>query len=241
MKKLLIVDGSQADCRRLEEALRHSCITRSCSDGQSAQTLLRQFRPDILVMDLVLPQLDGLSLLHWLSQQRSRPMILVQTSLSGAYVSAQLNALGVDYVVVKPCPVRIIEEQVKNFLLHLESQQSEAGESAPQLSRALLELGLTPSLDGYLFLMHAIPRFAKDPGQAIFKELYAEVGAHFAKSAAQVERSIRNAISKAFWQSDKAIWGKYFSGIPHGMAIKPTNAQFIARMALLVSERCACR
>ena len=63
-RKLLIADGNEEFRRALAAELQGAYHVRCCDDGKEALSLLRSFAPDVLVLDLMLPGLDGISLLQ---------------------------------------------------------------------------------------------------------------------------------------------------------------------------------
>lgn len=199
--------------------------------------LLRDFEPDLLVMDLMLPKTDGLSLIQNLRQMSRQPSILVQTSLTSPYVMERLQGLGVDYVMTKPCKMQALEVRVWDFLAQTQPFLPEQPVGDQMMAGVLISLGFSPKLDGYAYLTDAIPDFAQDPTQSITKELYATVGKLRRKDAALVERSIRSAIEKACRDGDPKIWAQYFPSGPDGRVSRPSNGAFIARMAQLLMGR----
>lgn len=236
MRKLLIADGIEESRQALEGLLRERCEVRTCADGETAMALLRDFAPDILVLDLMLPKTDGLSLLQQLHKMDLRPMVLVQTSLNSPYVMEKLQRLEVDYVMQKPCKMQALESRVMDFLAQLQQSLPQLPAGDAFVANVLIRFGFSPKLDGYSHLMEAIPRYAKDPSQAIIKELYAAVGEVRRKDASQVERSIRSAIEKAWQDGNQALWRQYFCCAPNGAVIRPSNGAFIARMAQLLTD-----
>lgn len=236
MRKLLIADGIEESRQALEVLLQDRCEVRTCADGETAMALLGDFAPDILVLDLMLPKTDGLSLLQQLRQMELCPMVLVQTSLNSPYVMEKLQRLEVDYVMQKPCNMQALESRVMDFLARLQPSLPQLPVGDAFVSNMLMRFGFSPKLDGYCHLLEAIPRYAKDPSQAIIKELYAAVGEARRKDATQVERSIRSAIEKAWQDGDKTLWRQYFRCAPNGTVIRPSNGVFIARMAQLLTD-----
>ena len=192
--KLLIADGSEELRQALQEMFSGSCDVESCGDGDVAQQLLQDFAPDILVLDLMLPQTDGLSLLQQLYEQKCRPMTLVLTSLSSSYVVDRLQRLEVDYVMQKPCQMQALQVRIGDFIAQLQQTTPHQEGAEDLLSGVLLPLGISAKLDGYRYLLAAIPMYAQDPSQSITKELYVAVGQPLDKAPALVERSIRSAI-----------------------------------------------
>lgn len=237
MRKLLIADGIEESRQALEALLQDRCEVRSCADGETAMALLLEFEPDILVVDLMLPKTDGLSLLQALHQTQLRPMVLAQTGLASPYVMERLQRLEVDYVMLKPCQMQALDVRITDFLAQMQEAMPQPPSGDALVANVLMSLGFLPKLDGYSYLVEAIPLYARDPSQAITKELYAAVGAQRRKEASLVERSIRSAIEKAWRDGDKQVWGQYFRCAPDGTVPRPSNGAFIARMAQLLAAR----
>ncbi len=237
MMKLMIADGTEESRQALEAAFRDRCIVMACADGQTALERLQQFVPDILVVDLMLPRSDGLSVLHQLRQMGTKTMVLAQTSLDSPYVMDSLQRLEVDYAVVKPCPLKAMELRILDFMAQLQDAPVQPQNDGQLTANLLIALGFPPKLDGYAYLVEAVPLYAQDPSQAITKELYVAVGALYNKEAALVERSIRSAIDKAWRERDEEIWRQYFRCAPDGTVPRPSNGTFIARMAQVLLAR----
>jgi two-component system response regulator (stage 0 sporulation protein A) len=72
---------------------------------------------------------------------------------------------------------------------------------------------------------------AAEPDLAITKELYPEVAAVCGGDWKHVERTIRSAITAAWKKRDEEVWQQYFPPEPDGTFRKPTNGDFITRMA----------
>ncbi len=231
MPKLLIADNGEEFRQSLAQMAGELCIVRSCSTGAQALELLHAFRPDILVVDLMLPELDGISLLHRMAAQELKPAVVAMSSFHSAYVSSTLSRLNVDIVLTKPCKLEAVVEHIRDLAAQRQPQAVTQADLQTASANLLLHLGFSAKLDGFGYLQVALPVYAADMSQAITKELYASVGKLYNKNARQVERSIRNAIEIAWKNRDDALWREYFptpSGIP---VPKPTNGAFISRMA----------
>ena len=237
MLKILIADAVEEERQALEALLCDQSMVKTCSDGDAAWELLQHFAPDILVLDLILPKTDGLSLLQKLRQTPTSPMILVYTSLTSPYVIDRLHQLGVEYALMKPCQIQAVKARLLDYMAQLEDQPSLPRNEDSRISTELLRLGFVPKLDGYSYLADAIPLFMKDPSQSITKELYVTVGQMHNKKASLVERSIRSAIEKACREGDAELWRQYFRSAPDGSIIRPSNGLFITRMAHLMLGR----
>ena len=237
MLKLMIADATDESRQALEAMFRDRCVIKTCADGETALELLRQFAPDILVVDLMLPKTDGLSVVQQLRQWEMKTMVLAQTSLGSAYVMDRLQRLEVDYVLQKPCHAQAMEVHILDFMAQLRDTPPQAQNDGQLITNVLMTLGFSAKLDGYGYLAEAIPLYARDPSQAITKELYVAVGELRRKEATLVERSIRSAIDKAWRERDEEVWRRYFRCAPDGTVPRPSNGAFIARMAQLLAGR----
>lgn len=237
MLKLMIADTAEELRQELETLFREQCVVRSCADGETALELLRQFVPDILVLDLMLPKTDGLCVLQQLRQWQMPTMVLAQTPINSPYIMAQLQQLAVDYVMMSPCRISALQLQIQDFLNRLQDEPPQPRNEDLLVTAVLIKMGFSTKLGGYDYLADAIPLYAKDPSQAITKELYVSVGQIHGKEAGLIERSIRSAIDKAWRVGDPEIWGKFFRRLPDGTVERPSNGHFIARVAQMLLGR----
>lgn len=230
-RKLLVADGTEEFPMALSDHLRGAYTLRICRTGLEALELLADFRPDILVLDLMLPELDGLSLLQQAAANGHRPTVLATTRYVSDYVLETAQRFGVGYVMVKPCDVQATVARIADLsqrLKPLASAQPDPGTAAANL---LMSLGIPTKLRGYGYLREAVVEMMCDPDQSVTKELYPAVAGRFNASAAQVERSIRSAITAAWNNRDEQLWRLYFKPGPGGTVPRPTNAAFISRLA----------
>lgn len=219
---ILIADSDPAFRQALEQALQGQYRVRCCGAGREALALLVQLCPELLVLDLMLPELDGFRILQASSEAGIRPKILATTLLSSRFLLETAETLSVDYLMRKPCDIPTVAMRVEE-LLH----------RAPEvdLSKILQSLGFTERHLGCRCIPIAAPLAARNPGQSMTKELYPAVGKQCTPraSAEQVEKNIRSAISEAWERGNREAWLRYF---PDGR--RPTNRVFILKMAELL-------
>lgn len=105
----------------------------------------------------------------------------------------------------------------------------------------LVELGFTPQSDGFGYLRKAIYRKCMDADQR-FSEMYVCIGQMYTPpvSSFQVEQAIRSAIAGAWEQRDPEIWGFFFPKNREGNQKKPSNGEFISRLACMLELWCTC-
>lgn len=231
-KKLLIAEGTEDFRAALTDSLRGAFHLRECGDGNLAMEMLRRFQPDILVLDLMLPGLDGISLLQMAAAASIRPMVLATTRFVSDYVLEAIDRLGIEYLMVKPCDVRATVARIGDLSRRVcEPRPASKPEPATYVTNLLLTLGIPTKLKGYSYLREAVVQMAKDPTQSITKELYPAVAQVCGGNASHVERSMRNAIQAAWTRADKRVWSMYFAPDSTGTIPRPTNAAFISRLA----------
>lgn len=230
-RKLLIADNSEDFLMVLTEALRADYQIRSALDGKEALELLHSFHPDILVMELMLPGLDGISLLHSASAAGIRPMVMVVTCLSTAYAMEAVTRLDVDYVVPKPCDIQAVSDRIHDLAQRLQNSSTASSDPYRQASELLHILGFPTKRDGYAYLREAIVLMAINPEQSLTKELYPAIAVLHSCTQTCVERSIRTAIESAWKDRNEALWLEYFPPKSGNASHRPTNATVITRLA----------
>lgn len=229
--KLLIADGNEEFRQALAEALQGTYHVRSCRTGRDALSLLRSFCPDVMVINLILPEMDGISLLENAAAAGIRPMVLATTRLNNDYIMECVGRLGVDYLMLHPCDIPSTVARVRDLSRRLNPPLLAPPDPKTQVSNLLLSLGIPTRLKGYQLSREAILLMAANPDMAITKELYPAVAAACGGNKDHVERSIRSAVSTAWSQRDDRIWQLYFTPGPDGVIKRPTNGTFITRLA----------
>ena len=233
--KMLIADGSEEFAAALADMVRGAYILRRSRDGLETLEVIGSFRPDILVLDLMLPGLDGISILNQAAAAGARPMVLATSRYVSDYVVEAMQRMGVGYLMVKPCDVRATVARLGDLSQRLKQPLFTRPDPRTAVSNLLLTLGVPTKLRGYAYLREAVLERIRDPAQSVTKELYPCVAALCCATTIQVERSIRSAIAAAWIRRDEQVWRLYFQPDPDGSLPRPTNAAFISRLADSVS------
>lgn len=230
-KKILIAETSVDFCQRLTECMAGAYFLRVCHSGLEAQRLLEEFRPDVLVMDLALPELDGIALLKQIALEPDRPRVLLTTCLLSSYVETTIRSCAVDLVMVKPCDARIVADRICD----LANERPDAAAPAPRksltVSDILLNLDISPKRKAFEYLQMSVELYAANPCQAVTKRLYPAVAEAYDTNPVALERAIRQVIHEAWGRRDEAVWRQYFRIDRSGNVPRPTNAEFISRLA----------
>lgn len=231
MLKLMIVEGTEDFRIALADAMKGRYIIKICDDGQAALELARSFGPDLMILDLMIAGMDGLSLVEKITQAGGRPLVLATTRFQSDYVEDAAGRIGIDYMMRKPCNLQALVARMEDLANSRKRAEGARPNHGVVVANTLMSLGIATKVGGYAYLREAIPVFAKDPRQAITKELYPAVGKLCDASGEQVERAIRTAIESAWKDRDEQVWRLYFTPRADGSIRKPTNSEFIARLA----------
>lgn len=224
LQKILIADGSEDFLLAMVQALQQRYQVLCCQDGKHALSLLRSQGCDLLILDLMLPQLDGLTMLELAQKEGLQPVVLATTLLHNAYVEQATHRLGVSYLIRKPCTVAAVAARAEDLL---------TVSAGPDFLTQLLEsLSLSSRHDGFDYFLLAIPSYVKNPRQAFTKELYPAVGKPSGHSGNHVERAMRSCLDAAWERRDPVIWQKYFPDSER----RPTPSEFIHQLAKLMRE-----
>lgn len=230
-KKLLIVDSTEEFCTALEAMLKGDFCIRTVDSGEKALEILDRFTPDVMVLDMMLPGLDGIGVLERFAQRGCKPKVLAIVSMRSDYIFARMTQLEVSYVMMKPCSIAITAERVQEIATaYCEIPMKDRSEEQ-KLTAVLLELGVNPKHNGYHYIHDCVKSYAEDNTQSLTKELYVAVGASYGVSWQQVERSIRGALEAAWEHRDELVWRKWFPAGTIRALKRPTNGEVICRLA----------
>lgn len=231
--RLLIANSSPEFCRTLTELTQPLAHAECCRTGTQALRQLRNNRYDLLLLDLELPELDGLTILNTLHEENIHPATLVTMTCNSPYVSKALARLPFCYAMVKPCLPAALLANLEGMAAVLTPEvEAEPVTARPDpAAQWLQKFHLIPKHDGYHYFLAAIPQFSANPGQFITKELYNSVGKAFGKTSNQVERSMRTALEFAWNADDDGIWQTYFPGL----CTRPSNKSFLTVLSQLLS------
>ena len=231
MLKLLIADTSESFRHALSDQLRGAYRIRVCREGKETLETVLSFKPDLMILDMMLPGLDGIGILEEAAGCGLHPVVLATTKCANDFMVESATRLKVGYMMVKPCDVMITVQRLQALAEYVRQPAVLRPDPRTEVSNALLALGISTKLRGYAYLREAILEMMTDPGQSVTKILYPKVGKLCDATKDQVERSIRSAIEKAWESRDEAVWGLYFQRTSAEGLKRPSNAVFISCIA----------
>ena len=227
MLKLLIADGTEAFRLALAENLKDQYIIRVCQEGYEALAMMAAFKPELMVVDLLLPGLDGITVLQRAAASGAEPVALATTGYFNEYISDAISRLNVGYVMMKPCDVQAAASHLQDLAERMKAPTLAQPDDRTVVSNLLLAMGFATNLRGYAYLRDCVLSEIRNPGQQVTKTLYPDVGKCYGATGAQVERAIRSAIEKAWARSNSGLWRQLFPDDDS----KPSNGAFISAMA----------
>lgn len=240
-RRILIADSSEDFALELQHAVESVPeweVVGVAADGVQALDLLQKTKPEVLLLDLLLPGLDGIAVLRQAAALKPAPIAMVLTSYMTQYVANTAASLGVRYFMAKPCKLDAVTERLGEIL------QAEECEEKPRQRRdevnleamvtsVIHEIGVPAHIKGYQYLREAIKIAVGDMEviNAITKVLYPQVAKTFSTTPSRVERAIRHAIEVAWDRGDLETLQRFFGYTVSNSKGKPTNSEFIALIA----------
>ena len=239
MHKVLVADAQEQWRELLEKTLGQTFQVCTCADGLRALELTERYRPDVLVLDLMLSGTDGLSVVRALQEWPDCPRIIVTGRYFSNFVTMALERCQVDSIMLKPCTAQSVAERVLELLSDGEEVATVYQDPYDYITTLLVRLGARTSQQGFRYLRRGILLLLEEPGQQLTKQLYPAIAAEFKTSANNVEKALRTTVTNAWVNRRDEIWRAYFPVAPGGQIPKPTAGQFLIRMSDAV--RCAVR
>lgn len=234
MQKILIADGAAGLRDQLYRSLSSKYEVACVQDGIQAWNLIMKLQPDLLVLDIEMPGLDGITLLQRMYAEGCNPAVMVVSRMLSDYTVDTLVQMGIGYLVRKPCDVRIVATRAEELL---EYHVHNARQRLEDICAILKELGIPLHLRGGKYLPQAIIRMAYDPSQFMTKELYPSVGKRFGTCGARVERCIRNVVEKGWKSGNNDAWKRYFGTEPDTSSKGPNNTEFMTQIVEILKNQ----
>ena len=219
-------------------------VVGSTGDGTKALEFIYALKPDVLLTDVVLSGLDGLSLLEKLGEaEGAKPAVIVISGFSSEHTLNEASSLGASYFMQKPCDIPALLGRIRQVSGKVKAPQAPGHPGIrvqkPEQSlesvvtEIIHEIGVPAHIKGYQYLREAIILTINDMDviNAVTKVLYPAVAKKFNTTPSRVERAIRHAIEVAWDRGDIETLQKFFGYTVSNIKGKPTNSEFIAMIA----------
>lgn len=230
MHKILIAVASESWRQSLAQTLGEDYQVELCADGAQALAMLARLQPEVVVLDLMLPRADGLSVVRAAVSMTPKPRIIVTGRYFSDFASEVMARLQVDLALLKPCTAANVAQRVEELVVH--TVPLVRGPDPYDCATALLlSLNAPTSQRGFRYLRDGILLMMADPDQQLTKALYPAIARKYDTSPANVEKCIRTTVRCAWERRREEVWKQYFPLAPNGQIPRPTSGQFLRRMA----------
>ena len=209
--------------------------------------LVKEKNPDIILLDIIMPHLDGIGVLEKLNKMElsPKPKVIMLTAFGHENITQRAVELGASYYILKPFNLEVLAERirqlgkvpagsgkiqvnpVKNINIRKDNGFIE------EITQIIHEIGIPAHIKGYLYLRDAISMVAEEIELlgSITKILYPRIAQKYETTPSRVERAIRHAIEVAWARNNIDTIKKFFGYTINTEKGKPTNSEFIALVA----------
>jgi len=231
-------------------------VVGMAADGIETLEMIRELCPDVVILDLIMPNLDGLGVLekYYEIKSEDKPMFIVLSAIGQDGFIKRAISLGAEYYIIKPFDASILVSRIRqifnerhkpgNSFITVDNGSSNIAGSLKENSAQKVEadvtnlmwlVGISAHISGYKYIREAILYCIENPEavNSCTKTLYPYIAEKFKVSTQKVERSIRNAIDKAWKEIKPGVKNSIFGPYIGKNEKRPKNSEFIA----MVSDR----
>jgi len=249
--KVCIVDDNRELVGLLEEYIENQDdmeVVGVAHNGQECLDLIEDIEPDVMILDIIMPHLDGLAVLERMRDIKSAamPNVIMLTAFGQEDVTKKAVDLGASYFILKPFDMDHLASHIRQvsgkshgvIRKSQTSYKSQHQEAKPRnldasITSIIHEIGVPAHIKGYLYLREAISMVYNDIELlgSITKVLYPDIAKKYNTTASRVERAIRHAIEVAWSRGNIDSISSLFGYTVSMSKAKPTNSEFIAIVA----------
>ncbi|MFZ3101064.1 MAG: sporulation transcription factor Spo0A [Desulfitobacteriaceae bacterium] len=249
--KIIVADDNRSLCQMLQNYLQGQedlQVVGLAYNGLEAWELIQNQEPDLVIIDLVMPSLDGLGVLERIATRTTvpRPKVIMLTAFGQESLTHQAMMLGVDYFILKPFDLDILGKRIRSLTQETTNMSSNYTSAAPsvtsvgsginiavEVTTMMHQIGIPAHVKGYQYIRDAIIMVVEDVSLlgAVTKELYPAIAKKYETAPSRVERGIRHAIELAWERGHTETLKRIFGYSMNIERQKPTNSEFIALLA----------
>ncbi|WP_438351395.1 sporulation transcription factor Spo0A [Paenibacillus sp. FA6] len=254
--EILLADDNREFTNLLAEYLTDQedmVVTGIAYNGEEVLNMINESRkaPDVLILDIIMPHLDGLGVLERLREMNlsPQPKVVMLTAFGQENITQRAVQLGASYYILKPFDMEVLANRVRQLvgqpnvnspsmssMLHNRSNVLPLGKGRnldANITSIIHEIGVPAHIKGYQYLREAITMVYNNIEilGAITKTLYPAVAEKFKTTPSRVERAIRHAIEVAWTRGNIDSISHLFGYTINISKSKPTNSEFIAMVA----------
>lgn len=190
---------------------------------------------DVIILDLIMPNKDGLYVLEEMKKRNIDRNVIVSTSYNAMDVIREVSDYGVKYYLLKPFEFSDLEKRILQLYNQKPSRNLDLGKNNIKISitKTLHDLGIPSHIKGYQYIRDGVEILFERPDVigGITKELYPELAERFETTVSRVERAIRHAIEVSWNRGDWDLMEELFGHSVDIDKAKPTNSEFMVTIA----------
>lgn len=250
--KVVIADDNVEFAEILKEFLNHKEnieVIEVVNDGESAVKVLEETEPDIALLDIIMPKLDGIEVLEKIknSPKCEKTNFIMLSAIGHDAITQKTMLLGANYYLIKPFDLELLAKRIKETATGLQENTkyvsgvrevrkpyiAENTDLEALVTNIIHEVGVPAHIKGYQYIREAITLAVKDMEviNSITKQLYPMLARKFKTTPSRVERAIRHAIEVAWTRGQMDVNNSMFGNTIASNKGKPTNSEFIAMIA----------
>lgn len=220
-------------------------VVGTARDGEQIYKLIKEKTPDLVLMDVVMPKLDGLAVLKKVGEDASiekRPSFVMISAIGQERITEEAFSYGADYFIMKPFDNEMVLSRIRNVRdaktefdkrkinAYEKVEHNTAEDLEHVVTEIIHEVGVPAHIKGYQYLREAIIMSVNDMDMlnSITKVLYPTIAKKFDTTSSRVERAIRHAIEVAWSRGKMDTIDELFGYTVNNGKGKPTNSEFIA-------------
>ena len=246
MIRVVSIDDNQEVRENFKEYFKNTAgieFVGEAENGEEGYELIKSKKPDVVILDIVMPKMDGLGLLEKLSKDSLSPHIIMYSAIGNDTVVQKTFSLGAEYYIMKPGDMQDITTHIRQAVnaspvstsvisAHTKGTINENNLESV-ITDIIHDIGVPAHIKGYSYLREAIGLCIKDDEfiNSITKLLYPTVAKNFSTTSSRVERAIRHAIEVAWNRGREEILTDIFGYTIDTNKGKPTNGEFIAMIS----------
>ena len=222
-------------------------LVGTADNGRDLYEIIRQKQPDVVLLDIIMPKMDGLTMMEKVNQDttlKKRPAFIVLSAVGQERITEDAFNLGASYYILKPFDNEMLLSRIKNVrglpVRRREGGMAAEGRAAQQernleldVTNIIHEIGVPAHIKGYQYLRDAIILSVEDMEMlnSITKILYPTIAKKYQTTPSRVERAIRHAIEVAWSRGKMDTIDELFGYTVSNGKGKPTNSEFNALIA----------
>ncbi len=240
-QKILVVDDNVSLIHMVREYANSSDkleILYEAHDGKEGFDIVNKHRDeiDLVLLDLIMPNKDGIYFLDKLKENKINMNIIVVTSFNADEMVRRVASYNIKYFLLKPFDLKDLEQRVLEATNQIKVKKTESvydQDLKISVTKLLHELGVPSHIKGYQYIREGILILYDNPEiiGGITKELYPEIASKFDTTVSRVERAIRHAIEVSWNRGNIDLMEEIFGHSVDYDKAKPTNSEFIVTVA----------